>query len=204
MRIDRRLTSNPAPLRPRRQFKLPLGGFRFWLTLSAIGILGSLIVLAAQLFLFARALETLPAGLTIGEMPVGGLSNKEAELRLRQAYAAPVVLDYRGNIIRLEPTQVNFQLDTSAMFSQVVLTESSGSVWADLWAHLWGSIPPAPKPIALQASYDETLLETFLADLAARYDNIGQPAQADPITLGFIPGSSGYKLDKDSALTLIN
>src|SRR3989304_1181121 len=57
MRIDRRLPSNPTPLRPRRQFKLPLGGFRFWLTLSAIGILGSLIVLAAHVVLFAPALR---------------------------------------------------------------------------------------------------------------------------------------------------
>ncbi len=204
MRTDRRLTGNPTPLRPRRQFRLPLGGFRFWLTLSAIGLLGSLIVLAAQLFLFARSLETLPAGLTIGEVPVGGLSSTEAEQRLRQAYASPVVLDYRGNTIQLEPTQVNFQIDTSAMFSQVVLAESSGSVWADLWAYLWSAPPPAPEPIPLQASYDQSLLETFLADVAARYDNIGAPAQADPGTLGFIPGSSGYKLDKDSALTLIN
>ena len=204
MRIDRRLNSNPTPLRPRRQFKFPLGGFRFWLTLSAIGILGSLIVLAAQLFFFARALETLPAGLTIADVPVGGLSNSEAEQRLSQAYASPVVLDYRGNTIQLEPTQVSFQLDTNAMFSQVVLAESSGSAWPDLWAYLWSAPPPAPNPIPLQSTYDQTSLETFLADVAARYDNIGTAVQADPLTLGFIPGSSGYKLDKDSALTLIN
>lgn len=204
MRIDRRLTSNPAPLRPRRQFKLPLGGFRFWLTLSAIGILGSLIVLAAQLFLFARALETLPAGLTIGEAPVGGLSNKGAEARLSQVYSSPVILDYRGNTIQLDPAQVDFQLDMAAMLSQVMMAQSSGSVWVDLWAYLWRAPPPAPEPIPLQASFDQTLLESFVADVAARYDNIGTPAQADPDTLGFIPGSSGYKLDKDSAFTLIN
>jgi beta-lactamase class A len=204
MQIDRRLNSRPGPVRPRQRFKLDLGGFRFWLTLSAIGILGSLVLLLIQILLFARSLERIPAGQVVAGVPVGGLTKAEAESRLNEVYGSPLTLNYRGSSFQLDPAHVNFQLDTETMLRQVSAAQSSGSVWADFWAYLWGETPPPPAPVSLQAGFDQVALDQFLADVAARYDDGGAPAQADVTALNFIPGSAGFALAADSASTLIN
>lgn len=204
MQIDRKLASKPPALRPRRPFKLPLGGFRFWLTVSAAGIIGSLALLLIQILLFARGLDRLPAGSVAGGVPVGGLTRAEARQRLEGVYLSPLALDYRGSILQLDPSMLGFRLDAETMIAQVPVGESSGSVWTDFWAYLWGSAPPAPPPVPLQAAYDQTRLADFLAEVATRYDDLGAPARPDPGRLSFIPGSAGYKVDRAEALKLID
>lgn len=209
MKLDRRAPranlrpSASASLARPRQPGLSLGGLRFWLTLSAIGIVGTLGLLVYHLLAFTRSLDRLAAGLTIADVPVGGLTGAEAEERLRAVYFAPFQLDYRGSAIQLDPAQVNFRLDTSAMLAQAPAARSAGSVGRDAWAYLWNRRPQAPKPVALQAHYDQALLKDFVADIAARYDDPGRPALADPATLGFIPGSPGFALDQDAAFAQV-
>ncbi|MEK6575562.1 MAG: peptidoglycan binding domain-containing protein, partial [Chloroflexota bacterium] len=198
------MNSKPTPLRPRRRFKLSLGGFRFWLAVSAIGILGSLVLLLVQILLFARSLDRLPSGLIIAGVPVGGLTAVEATARLSDVYNTPLTLDYRGSTFQLTPSQVGFTLDADAMLAQAPSVEVSGSLWSAFWLYLWAQTPPPPDPIPLQASFDQTLLEDFLADVAVHYDDPGTPPQADPETLGFVPGTAGYALDREAAFALIN
>lgn len=204
MQIDRRLNSRPLPQRPRRQFKLSLGGFRFWLALSAIGILGALVMLLIQILLFARSLDRIPAGQVVAGVPVGGLTRPEAESRLNEVYSSPLTLNYRGSSFQLDPAHVNFQLDAETMLAHASAAQSSGSVWADFWAYLWHQTPPTPAPVPLQASFDQEALVNFLAEVALRYDDTGTLAKADPGTLGFIPGSAGFALDTNTAFTLVN
>lgn len=204
MRIDRKLVSKPPKFRPPRRLNLSFGSFRFWLSIAALGILGALVLLLAQILLFARTLDRLPAGLMAGGVPVGGLAREEAAQRLRNVYATPLTLDYRGSAFQLDPKTINFEVDAESMLDRVPIGESSGSVWTDLWAYLWGTTPPAPDPIPLQAEYDHSLLQSFLADVAARYDEAGTPPRPDPDTLGFVAGSGGFALDQTAATELIN
>ena len=156
-----------------------------------------------QILLYARGLDRIAEGQVAAGVPVGGLTVGEAESQLKATYDAPVVLDYRGDLIQLDPAQVKFQLDTTAMLSQASAAQTSGPVWIDLWNEAWGNALSTPAPVPLLASYDSTLLKNFVADVAVRYDDAGAPAKADPATLGFIPGSAGYALDQESAATLI-
>jgi hypothetical protein len=204
MQIDRRLSNRPTPLRPRRSFKLSFPGFRFWLVVAALGILGALALLLVQILLYARSLDRLPAGLIIANVPVGGLTNDEASQRLNEVYAMPVTLDYQGNAIALSPTQVGFSLDTQAMLAQAPNADPNASLWGGLWGYLWAQTPDTPAPIPLQASYDQSKLESFLAEVAARYDDGGTAARADPDTLSFVPGAAGRTLDRESASAQIN
>jgi hypothetical protein len=133
---------------------------------------------------------------------VGGLTEEEAVTRLNEAYSIPVVLDYRGSAITLDPAQVGFTVDTTAMLDQVPNRDSD--LIAGFWNYLWTQTPPPPQPIALKAAYNQSLLQNFLADVASRYDAAGSWAQADPATLSFIPGSAGWALDREAAFTLID
>ncbi len=204
MQIDRRLASRPAPIRPRRQFRLSFPGLRFWLIVTALGFLGAVSLLVFQLVLFNRSLDRLPNGLTVANIPVGGLTHAEAVSRLNEAYSVPVTLDYRGSSIQLTPAQVGFALDTEAMLAQVPTADLGSSFWEGFWDYLWAQAPAAPAPIPLQASFDQTALDAFLTDLSTRYDEPGSLPQADPDTLGFKPGSPGRVLDRATAFTLIN
>lgn len=204
MRIDRRLTSKPTPLRPRRQFKLSPGGFRFWLAISAAGLIGSLALLLVQILFFARSLDRLPDGLIAAGVPVGGLTRDQATLRLADVYGSPLTLDYRGDKFQLQPAQVGFTVYTGPMLEQAPAAEITGSLWPAVWAYLWAQPPPPPDPIPLQATFDQNLLDDFLADVSAHYDAPGAPARAEPDTLGFISGTAGYALDQDAAFALIN
>ena len=206
MQIDRRLGSRPAPTRPRRPFKLALPGFRFWLIVTALGLLGGLTLLLIQILLFARSLDRLPPGLIIANVSVGGLTNAEAADRLTTVYAPPLTLDYRGSVFQLDPAQVDFVLDTDSMLAQAAGANADPnlSLMFGIWSYLWAATPPVPQPIPLQAGYTESKLESFLAEVAARYDEAGSPAQADPDTLGFKPGSAGRAMDRNAAFTLIN
>ena len=174
-----------------------------WFAVSGIAIVLTLISIALTIFGFARSLESLPKGLTVAGVPVGGLSYADAEIRLNQVYLSPVVLEYRDSTFQLDPAQVKFQLDGKAMLAGSPRAQSFG-VMAGLWNYLWNTAPAVSDSIPLQATLDQQLLDSFIADVALRYDRVSVPAKADPSTLGFVLGGPGYSLDKVSAVKEIN
>ena len=174
-----------------------------WFAVSGIAIVLTLISIALTIFGFARSLESLPKGLTVAGVPVGGLSYADAEIRLNQVYLSPVVLEYRDSTFQLDPAQVKFQLDGKAMLEGSPRAQSFG-VMAGLWNYLWNTAPAVSDSIPLQATLDQQLLDSFIADVALRYDRVSVPAKADPSTLGFVLGGPGYSLDKVSAVKEIN
>lgn len=207
MRIDRRLSQPKSPTPPRRSsfnfnFSI-LGQPRLWFAISGMAIVLTLISIAIAIFGFAQSLESLPKGLTVAGVPLGGLSYAEAEKRLNEVYLSPIVLEYRDSTFQLDPTQAKFQLDTKAMLAQTPHAQSFG-LMTDLWNYLWNTAPAVSDSIPLQATLDQKLLDSFIADVALRYDRLSLPAKADPATLGFVLGGPGYSLDKVAAVREIN
>jgi beta-lactamase class A len=202
MQIDRRIASRPGPLRPRRQIRLSFPGLRFWLIVTGLSILSALVLTVVLFLLYTRSEDRLPGGLVVADIPVGGLTEEEATARLNEAYSVPLMLDYRGSAIRLDPAQVGFTVDVNAMLDQV--PDKNTDLIGGFWNYLWAQTPPPPEPIVLKATYNQSLLQNFLADVASRYDEPGSPAQADPATLSFVPGSAGRALDREAAFTLID
>ncbi len=205
--MDRRLSQHKSPAPPRRSsfnfnFSI-LGQHRLWFAVSGMAIVLTLIAIALAIFGFAQSLESLPKGLTVAGVPLGGLSYADAEKRLNEVYLSPIVLDYRDSTFQLDPSQVKFQADTKAMLAQTPQAQSFG-VMADLWNYLWNTAPAVSDSIPLQATLDQQLLDSFIADVAVRYDHLSLSAKADPATLGFILGGPGYSLDKISAAKEIN
>lgn len=207
MRIDRRLTQQKIPTPPRgSSFNFNFSAFgqpRLWFAISGVAIILALVSIALTIFGFAQSLDSLPKGLTVAGVPAGGLSDAAAEKRLNEVYLSPIVLEYRDSTFQLDPAQVKFQLDTKAMLAQAPHAQSFG-VMADLWNYLWNTAPAVSDSIPLQASYDQNALDSFIGDVAVRYDRFGTPARADVSTLGFVLGGPGYSLDKVAAAKEIN
>jgi hypothetical protein len=175
-----------------------------WLgVFSGISVLGALVLLVFELILFSRSFSTLPAGLSLARVPVGGLTEQQALEQLLLVYSSPIELRYREDLILLDPAMVNFQVDTGLMLPQVNQFRSNATFWAGFWDHLWLT-PGQANDIPLRATYSPERLRAFLEDVAARYDRPGTTPSADPATLGFVPGEPGHALELDEAVSLVD
>jgi len=172
-----------------------------WLAVALI--LAALAIAVWQLVLFSRARATFPAGLTIGNVPVGGLDRQAAAQRLLEVYTMPVELRYRDAIIHLDPAVVGFELDLERMLAEADRVRTAQPFWNAFWDYLWAR-PQQVSNIPLVATYSENRLRDFLVEeIAPRYDQ--PPAPAKPVvgTVHFQPGEPGTVLDVDRAIPAI-
>ena len=175
-----------------------------WLGLfSGISLVGGVLLLVVELVLYSRSFSTLPAGLALGHVPVGGLTEPQAQEQLILVYNSPVELQYLDQRIRLEPAMVNFEIDTILMLPEVNQFRLNDNFWTGFWGFLWLT-PGQANDVPLRATYSPERLRSFLADVAARYDRPGSDPQADPSTLGFQTGAPGHVLDVDAAVSLVD
>lgn len=180
------------------------------LRLSGLSWLAIFFLIAAVLFStlqfvrFSRLRTTYPGGMTIAEVPVGGLNRQEAAQRLLEAYSLPVELLYDDEAILFEPSICGFDLDLESMLAAADLERTKQSFWAGFWDYLWGR-QLSSLSIPLRATYSESRLRTYLVDeIASRYDKPASPAIPQPGTVNFAPGSFGTELDLDTAVLLID
>jgi beta-lactamase class A len=106
-------------------------------------------------------------------------------------------------VILLDPSMVNFQVDTGLMLPQVNQFRSNATFWTGFWDYLWLK-PGQANDIPLRATYSQERLQAFLNDVAARYDRPGTAPSADPDTLGFVSGEPGHALEIDEAVSLVD
>lgn len=174
-----------------------------WLGIfSAMCLLAAIGLTLVEVFFYSRLFPTLPPGLSLGEVPVGGLTEAAARSQLETAYTAPVELHYLDNVILLDPAQVGFELNTDIMMPEATQYRASENFWAGYWDYLWLR-PREFNDVPLRADFSEEKLNTYLKDLAIRYDRPGQPPKANLGTLGFVPGEPGHTLDTSAAFPLI-
>lgn len=174
------------------------------LRIVSLGLLLSAVVLFFyQLISYSRERALLPAGLTIGGVPVGGLNQAAALERLLQTYGTPVELVYDNQNIVLSPSQVGFQLDSEAMMAGGELARTNTDFWSGFWDFLWNR-PGEPQSVALRAELSQTQLVGALQDIAARYDQPAIASRPVPGAAEFEPGQPGRVLDVERAAGLVS
>ena len=140
----------------------------------------------------------------MARIPVGGLSAVESQTLWEQAYAQPIQLNYQGSPILLDPASMGFRTNSETMLAEAIARSSDESnFWLTFWNYLWRR-PVEPINVSLSAQYQESLVRAFLTDIAARYDRPPGPPQPVLETLTFEPGTTGYTLDIDAAMALVD
>ena len=173
--------------------------FSWILILLAIGLF------ALQLVNFSQQNNQLAGDVTVGGVDVGGLSPDEARTRWEQAYAQPVVLWYNDSPILLDPAAVGFRTNQESMLAAArSASQNESTFWSRFVAYLTGRVTMQTTDVNLSAGYQERLLQDFLTDVAARYDQSPGEAQFDLSTLSIRPGAVGYALDVERAIPLID
>ncbi|MBN2548480.1 MAG: serine hydrolase [Anaerolineales bacterium] len=177
----------------------PLSALRF---ISLVLVLAAVVVTVLQLVRFSRVRSYLPAGLNIAGVPVGGLDRAQAAQRLFEVYSTPVELRYDGAVIHLQPSVIDFRLNTDSMLAVADLERTQKQFWQDFWDYLWGRTY-FPSQIPLSANFSEPRLRIFLAEIADRYDTPAEAPQPIPGTVNFQPGKAGKALDVEGSVLLI-
>jgi hypothetical protein len=167
-------------------------------------ILAAVAVFTMQLVRFSRFRVNFPNGMAIADVPVGGQDRATSAQRLLEVYSAtPVELHYGEEIIHLDPSIAEFELDLESMLAAADLSRSQQPFWVEFWDFLWGRTP-APASIPLRASFSEPRLITYLeTEVAERYDQPPVPAMPTVGTVNFQPGTLGTELDIDRSVDLI-
>lgn len=162
-------------------------------------------LLMLELIRFSQQVERYPADVVVAGIDVGGLTTADAANRLEQAYASPITLWFDNSPIQLDPAVVGFRTNREAMLAAARTGGAQdSSFWTRFFNYLSGQQAEKVTNVELSADYQQNLLEGYVEDIAARYDRTPGDASYDVQTLTFRPGASGYKLDVQRAINLID
>jgi beta-lactamase class A len=163
----------------------------------------AIVITVVALIGYSRTRNNYPRGMTIGGVPVGGVTPQTASQRILQVYSSPIEIQYGDAIIHAEPSVVGFELDLESMIAAADLARTGGSFWGGFWDYLWNR-DPDPVEIPLSATIAEDRLIAYLRnEIATRYDEPPTPAQPIPGSTSFSPGTPGRVLDIERAVRLI-
>ncbi len=165
-------------------------------------LLAAVALMFVELVLYSQQRARMPYGLSVGGVPIGGLTQTEAAERLAQAYSRPVELHYDDQIILLNPSNVGFRLDNEAMLAAAEQERTETEFWPGFWDFLWNR-PGDEENIPVRAEVSPAELEAAMRDIAARYDEPPEPARPVPGTTRFEAGEPGRVLDISRAAELV-
>jgi beta-lactamase class A len=171
-----------------------------WFSIATILATAALVLF--ELVNYSRDQTRIPRGITIAELPVGGLSSQEALQMLLQVYGQPIEVQYNENVFYVQPSQVGFTLDTTSMLAAVDAYQNQLPSWEGFWSYLLNSTV-APHDIPIKAEFSRTQLEKLLVDIAARYDLPPIAPQPEPGKPFFKAGTPGTVLDQGKGFELI-
>jgi beta-lactamase class A len=170
---------------------------------SSFLLIATVILLTFQLIVYSRSRANFPLGLVIADIPVGGVSRQEAAERLLEIYSLPVEINYQNDVIHLDPSVIDFDLNLESMIAAADLQRTGGSFWGGFWDYLWSN-QSNPQQVPLDASYSQDALRVYLSDeLSSRYDKASVPAQPIAGTTQFTGGSPGTTINTEAAINLI-
>ena len=92
-------------------------------------IIISLYILFSDLANYRRQSSVYPAGVTVGSIPIGGLTRAEAQARLEQAFSIPIELHYGEARMQFTPAELGWSLDTAATLDKPFAASRSKGGW---------------------------------------------------------------------------
>lgn len=172
--------------------------------LSALFIVIALGLFIIELINFTQGEDRLPAGVTVAGINVGNLTDNEAIALIQEAYSESITLYYQDNPINLNPDAIGFSVNTPVMIAQARASGESGTgFWGRFINYMLGREEVVLQEIPLQADYQANVLEAQLDEIARIYDRPSGSAIYDVATLTISAGETGYVMNTDAALPLV-
>lgn len=157
-----------------------------------------LALLAWQWMQFRASLRVLPAGLTVADATVEGMTVDQVLAALESACVQPVQLSYQGQPILLSPETVEFRLDREATRAAIEAAVAGRNSPQGFLTYMLRR-PFPPVTVTPVAQYSRERLDRFLERVAQQYDRPPQEPVPLPEALTFRPGQPGYELDREAS-----
>lgn len=141
----------------------------------------------------------LRKGITLGGVPVGGMSPDEAAHALESIYYAPLTVRYLEQELTVSPRDLGLRLKSQEMVATAFKQQEVADYWDGFWTYLLDEPGPAVD-YPLQASFDEEMVRLWLERVIGEYDR--PLLQPHPIveTLTYAPGQPESRLDLPASL----
>jgi hypothetical protein len=169
-------------------------------------LLLSLAVLGGAWFYstWTSSAEVLPLGLVINDVPMGGMTRRQALAAIEQAYTTPIMVTYAGEQLPpLLPEMIELRLDMAATAANLdrVLARDAGpmSFIRHLADQLLGREPEVTRVSAV-VIYSRQRVDTYLERTAQKYDHAPRDPVALPESGTFRPALDGTTLNVQASL----
>ena len=171
---------------------------------SILMLLGAIALFIVELLNFSRQQNRLGASVSVAGVEVGGMLPGEAVATWESAFSSPLTLWYEDSPILLEPAAIGFRINNAAMLAEAREASSGGTAnWLRFFYGLIGEEARSNVSIALNATWQNSLLEQFLREIGLRYDRPPEDGAWDLETLTILPGADGRSLDIARALPVV-
>jgi beta-lactamase class A len=164
----------------------------FFILLTLIIIAG--VLLAPSYLRYQKTRGAVPPGVQLGGLDFGSADAKSVMDALNRQFAEPVEVYYADQRILLRPQMFGFQVDASVMLAEAQVQETPGHLLR-LWLGEALNRPPAPVEVPLRYKLDRDRMDSWLEDIASRYDRAPIQATALATDSGISPGKPGWQLD---------
>ena len=166
-------------------------------------IFAAVVLFGIELAAYSRLRSTLPLGLEIAGVSVGGLTPEQAANRVNQMYSLPIELTVDDNSFHLSPSVAGFSLDMEGMLAAADLQRVNTPFWPAFWDFLWGRFSE-PTNVPLRADLSEDQLAQYLAnEIAPRYNTDPESVVDLSGSGNFLPGKSGKEVDIEATTIAI-
>jgi len=173
-------------------------GLGQWFVVTFIVVV--VVFLLYNIYRYGEFRQFFPAGLTVGGVDVGGLTEEQAADLLSSRYLeADVIVHHGEESIAVDPARAEFQLDMETMMNQADYQRAQQDFWAGFWGFLWNR-PVSVEAIDLRATHNPDALRDVLETIASGMDLPAQPPQPVPATLSFQFGDPGIETDIEASL----
>jgi lipoprotein-anchoring transpeptidase ErfK/SrfK len=169
-------------------------------TLLIAGLLGVLAVAMLAMYLYDHSRrESIAHGVSIGGVPVGGLSATAATSKLRDNLARradePVTVHYGTRTWHITGSDAGLTIDTASLVQQAVDASQQGSIFTRTARGLFGG--SVHRNIPLQAHYSHRAVREFTERVGSDVDHPAVNASIAPSATGLseVRGHSGVMLD---------
>jgi lipoprotein-anchoring transpeptidase ErfK/SrfK len=178
-------------------------GRRAWIAITAVAALVLVAVGAAYAYDSSHK-DEIAAGVTIGGVEVGGLTEAEAEAKVAHQLLDPLrqtlVVEFDGERWKLPGKKLKVHADLSAAAAEALEQSQEGGVPGRLVRYVSGE--QVEERIEPELSYSERAINRFVRHVAAEIDREPVSAGVEPAADGLVvvSGQAGRKL-RDNRLT---
>ena len=161
-----------------------------------------LLYMVYQLSGYVAYRNLIPPGTRIAGLEVGSLTEDQARAAIDQAFGSPVMLYYDDEVIKLQPSRVEFRLNEGTVWAELARRRAEASFLPGFGTYLLGEAPP---PLLLDATgrYNEQKVIQFLKDAATEHDRGLLSPQPDLKTLTFSRGQPARWLNVEASLPAV-